>query len=137
MSSKTRIDSKLPTLILAVALAFPIGCASSGSESGSSTAASTGSTKPPKGVAPPADHRMAKVQMAMTSNQVLEIMGTPTRQHNYLSGKAFQPFNFGNDSGSRLEYQYKGEGRVIFAVPRWGGEMTVVRVDYDPNEDGM
>ena len=46
------------------------------------------------------------------------------------------PYNFGDDSGNRVEYKYKGQGRVVFAVPKWGGNMKVVRVDYDPAEDG-
>jgi len=91
---------------------------------------------PVKGAAAPAGHRMAKVQMNMPPEQVQEIMGSPTGQSSYPTGKSFNPYNFGNDSGNRVEYKYKGEGRVIFATPKWGGNMKVVRVDYDPTEDG-
>ena len=63
-------------------------------------------------------------------------MGAPSGQASYPSAKTFNPYNFGNDSGNRVEYKYRGQGRVVFAVPKWGGNMKVVRVDYDPTEDG-
>ncbi len=91
---------------------------------------------PVKGAAAPAGHRMAKVQMNMSPQQVQEIMGAPTGEASYPSAKTFMPYNFGNDTGNRHEYKYKGDGRVVFAVPRYGGNMKVVRVDYDPTEDG-
>jgi hypothetical protein len=92
---------------------------------------------PPKGVAPPAGHRMAKVKLGMTTNEVEQVMGSPTNSKSYITGKAFNPFTaYGNDSGQRMEYAYKGEGRVVFAIPRWGGGLKVERIDYDPTEDG-
>jgi hypothetical protein len=72
----------------------------------------------------------------MSPEQVQEVMGSPSGQASYPSAKTFNPYNFGNDSGNRVEYKYKGQGRVVFAVPKWGGNMKVVRVDYDPTEDG-
>jgi YD repeat-containing protein len=94
--------------------------------------------EPPKGVAPPAGSKMAKLANNMSPQQVQEIMGAPSGQTRYPTGKsfAFAPFQYSNDSGWRMEYKYKGEGRVIFAEPRWGGNAKVVRVDYDPAEDG-
>ena len=92
---------------------------------------------PAKGVAPPAGHRMAKVKLGMSTNEVEDIMGSPTNSKSYITGKAFNPFTaYGNDSGQRVEYAYKGEGRVIFAIPRWGGGLKAERIDYDPTEDG-
>ncbi len=136
----TRLDRNFwltGALVVALAVgAAGLGCASGGSSGGEQTAAEPAKAAPPKGVAPPADHRLAKVQMNMSPQQVQEIMGMPSGQANYPTAKAFMPYNYGNDSGSRVEYKYTGEGRVVFAVPRWGGNMKVVRVDYDPNEDG-
>ena len=40
------------------------------------------------------------------------------------------------DSILGLGLGYVPQGRVVFAVPKWGGNMKVVRVDYDPAEDG-
>jgi hypothetical protein len=139
MRSKSMFAMGFAVVTLSLAALFLGACASGGSSSG--TQASSGSsepakTAPPKGVAPPAGSKMAKLQLKMTPEQVTEIMGSPTGQKSYMTGKAFNPFNYGNDSGSRMEYAYKGEGRVVFAVPRWGGSMKVVRIDYDPAEDG-
>ncbi len=140
MRSKSVFAMGFAVVTLSLAALFLGACASGGSSSG--TQASSGSsepakTAPPKGVAPPAGSKMAKLQLKMTPEQVTEIMGAPTGQKNYITGKAFNPFTaYGNDSGSRMEYAYKGEGRVVFAVPRWGGSMKVVRIDYDPAEDG-
>ena len=118
------------------------GCKSSG---GSSTAeekpapakaAPTKAEKPVEGKPAPAGSKLSKVMNDMSPEPVQEIMGSPSGQAQYPTGKSFNPYNFGNDSGHRVEYKYKGQGRVIFAVPKWGGNMKVVRVDYDPTEDG-
>jgi hypothetical protein len=129
----------LVVALLLGSLAALSGCRSGGAASGeaqTSAAEEPAAAAPAKGVAPPADHRMAKVAAGMPVAQVEEIMGAPTSQKSYITGKAFVPFNYGNDSGSRVEYAYQGEGRIIFAVPRWGGSLKVVRIDYDPTEDG-
>jgi hypothetical protein len=90
----------------------------------------------PKGATAPASSKLSKVTNNMSPEQVQEIMGAPSGQASYPSAKTFNPYNFGGDSGNRVEYKYKGQGRVVFSVPRYGGNMKVVRVDYDPNEDG-
>ena len=90
----------------------------------------------PKGAAAPASSKLSKVTNNMSPEQVHEVMGAPSGQASYPSAKTFNPYNFGNDSGNRVEYKYKGQGRVVFAVPKYGGNMKVVRVDYDPAEDG-
>jgi len=143
-TGSTRLMNRFVT-ILAVALllgALPLigGCRSGGGGGGDAQAGAPSEAPaeaaPVKGAAAPADHRMAKVTIGMPVADVEKIMGAPTNQKSYITGKAFIPFNYGNDSGSRVEYAYKGEGRVIFAVPRWGGGLKVERIDYDPNEDG-
>jgi len=50
--------------------------------------------------------------------------------------KNFIPYYYGADSGTRIEWGYAGKGRVVFTVNRYTSEQSVVRVDYDPNEDG-
>jgi hypothetical protein len=117
-----------------------VGCKSN--DSGSSKpaaekpAAAPAKSAPAKGAAAPAGSKLAKVTNDMSPEQVQEVMGSPNGQASYPSAKTFNPYNFGNDSGNRVEYKYKGQGRVVFAVPKWGGNMKVVRVDYDPTEDG-
>ena len=117
-----------------------LGCSSDGGSQQSAPAekpaAAPAKAAPPKGAAAPASSPLSKVTESMSPEQVQEIMGSPSGQASYPSAKTFNPYNFGNDSGNRVEYKYKGQGRVIFAVPKWGGNMKVVRVDYDPSEDG-
>lgn len=117
-----------------------LACASDGGDTASQEPAPASSqpakAAPSKGVAPPAGHPLAKVQLNMQPHEVQAVMGAPTNTKSYVSGKAFIPWNFGADSGSRVEYAYKDQGRVVFAVNRWSGQQKVVRVDYDPNEDG-
>jgi glucose/arabinose dehydrogenase len=88
-------------------------------------------------VAPPAGSPLAKVQKGMRMGQVAEILGQPTDQNQYITGKAFIPFYYGGDV-TRLEWHYKGLGRVVFtgggAFGQGGGE--VEWVEYDPQESG-
>jgi len=139
MRSRNTFGTAVAVALLLGSLAT-FGCRSDGSSEAPAQArseAAPAKAAPAKGVAPPADHRMAQVKLGMTSGQVDEIMGSPSNQKSYITGKAFNPFTaYGNDSGSRVEYAYAGEGRVVFAVPRWGGGLKVERIDYDPTEDG-
>jgi hypothetical protein len=94
---------------------------------------------PPDGPkAIPADSPLAKVKVGMTMQQVSEILGMPTNQVKYATGKAWIPYYFGDDT-SRLEWSYKGIGRVIFTGGNvfGGGGGAVQRVDYDPSETGV
>ena len=113
------------------------GCKSDDAQSAPAEkpAAAKASPAKPAGNAP-ASSPLSKVATNMSPEQVQEVMGSPSGQGSYPTGKTFNPYNFGNDSGNRVEYKYKGQGRVVFAVPKWGGAMKVVNVVYDPSEDG-
>jgi len=91
--------------------------------------------KPPKGVPPPANSKLAKVHEGMTPEKVRDVMGSPTSEQSYMTGKAFIPFYYGPDTG-RTDWKYKGVGRVVFSRNRWSGDMKVIRIDYDPSEKG-
>jgi len=117
-----------------------VGCASGGggSSEGSSAAksGSAAATKPPKGVAPPAGSKLAKVSVGMKPEQVKEILGDPATQITYNTGKMWIPFYFGPTL--QTDWKYKGQGRVVFVNNRWSGQIqTVTRIDYDPAEDGQ
>jgi len=118
-----------------------VACASGGGSTSSegSRAASSGSAsaaKPPKGVAPPASSKLAKVAIGMKPDQVKEILGEPSRQTTYMTGKMWIPFYFGPTH--QTDWKYKGEGRVVFVNNRWSGQIqNVTRIDYDPAEDGQ
>jgi len=83
----------------------------------------------------PAESSLALVKNDMSPDQVVGIMGSPTGQTSYPTAKTYNPF--GNDSGNRVVYMYEGRGRVLFAVPKNGGDLRVLRVDVDPAEDGQ
>jgi hypothetical protein len=91
---------------------------------------------PPKGVPAPEGSKLAKVEKKMTQEQVREIMGPPDNEKSYVTGQAFNPFNYGGNSGANVEWSYKGVGRVIFTVHRWTHQLGVTRIDYDPTETG-
>jgi hypothetical protein len=85
---------------------------------------------------PPAKSKLAKVQVGMSPREVENILGPPTDESAYVTGKAFIPFYYGKDRWRRA-YFYKGVGRVVFAGS--GGfsqNAHVERVEYDPNEPG-
>lgn len=108
---------------------FAAGCASR-----SPQPAATAAVRQPV----PPDSPLARVQIGMTPQQVTEVLGTPTNQVSYESGKRWIPFYYGSDV-RRTEWSYKGLGRVVFTGGnQWGaGAGQVERVDYDPSETGV
>lgn len=58
--------------------------------------------------------KFTRVQIGMSAKQVMDIVGPPTDQGAYITGKAWIPFYFGSDR-YRYELAYKGQGRLIFA----------------------
>ena len=58
--------------------------------------------------------RFGQLQIGMPMRQVTDLVGSPTDQGAYVTGKAFIPFYYGGDR-YRHELVYKGQGRLIFA----------------------
>jgi outer membrane protein assembly factor BamE (lipoprotein component of BamABCDE complex) len=118
--------------LAALVLAGAAGCSSRSAEQPAPADAAVAS------VPPPADSKLAQVKVGMTKKQVTDILGPPTDETSYQSGKAWIPFYYGNDV-RRTSYFYKGVGRVVFADGNafGGGSPEVVRVDYDPSESGV
>lgn len=87
---------------------------------------------------PPAGTAMAKVTKGMPSEQVQEALGSPTSTNSYPTGKGWIPFYgwWGGDS-YRTEFIYKGKGRVVFNQKPFSSRLKVIRVVYDPSEDGF
>jgi len=110
-----------------------IGCHSTqkfkNTESGtpSANAESSGETQTVKGIngwegwisgTPAPDSKFTKLEIGMGMKQVIDMIGKPTDQGSYVTGKAWIPFYFGSDR-YRSEMLYKGQGRLIFS----GGSM--------------
>jgi hypothetical protein len=116
------------------------GCAKSGGSAAAAEPAQqeAAPAKPAaaKGVAPPANSKLAKVQKDMSPEQVRAIMGAPNNEKSYVTGKAFIPYYYGADAGTNTEWSYKGVGRVVFGVNKYTRNTRVIRIDYDPSETG-
>jgi outer membrane protein assembly factor BamE (lipoprotein component of BamABCDE complex) len=131
---------RIARLALGIGVALSLAaCASTGgngsSASEGSSAKST-STKAPRGVAPPKSSPLARVSLGMTPDEVRQKIGSPTSEQSYVTGKAWIPFYYGPDT-ARTDWKYKGQGRVVFSRNQYSGSVKVIRIDYDPSEDGQ
>ena len=63
---------------------------------------------------PAANSKFTRLKIGMPQQQVIDLIGQPTDQGAYVTGKAFIPFYFGSDK-TRWEMVYKGQGRLIFS----------------------
>jgi hypothetical protein len=115
-------------------VALAAGCSSKNG----GAATPEGAAQPAVAQPPPPDSPLAKIQIGMTAQEVSNILGMPTNQVSYATGKAWIPFYYGDDA-RRTEWSYKGLGRVVFAGGNvfGGGGGRVNRVDYDPSETGI
>jgi hypothetical protein len=68
---------------------------------------------------PAPNSAFTRLQIGMSIRESTDIVGPPTDQGAYITGKAFIPFYFGSDR-HRYELVYKGEGRLIFAGGSFG-----------------
>lgn len=85
----------------------------------------------------PPESPFAKIKKGMSMGEVASILGQPTEQETYITGKAFAPFYFGGDT-SITKCHYKGLGRIKYARrSAFGGALRVVDVEYDPDEPGF
>lgn len=80
-----------------------------------------------------------KLKIGMKMKQVTGLIGQPSDQGAYITGKAFIPFYFGDDR-HRYELVYKGAGRLIFAGEGgWGwswGDGTLIWIIHNAHESG-
>jgi outer membrane protein assembly factor BamE (lipoprotein component of BamABCDE complex) len=86
---------------------------------------------------PPRHSRFSKLRIGMSAKEVTDLIGEPTDQKTYMTGKVWIPFYFGSDR-VRMEYRYKGQGVLTFVGG--GGvassHFTLYRVIYNPKEEG-
>jgi len=86
--------------------------------------------------APPPSSPLAKIHSGMGQREVQDLIGPPTDQKFYITGKAWIPWYFGPDA-HRVAYYYRGMGRVVFSGgSAFGAVGKVIRVEYDPSESG-
>ena len=87
--------------------------------------------------ATPATVDFSKIQVGMSQQQVNDLLGPPTAQTQRMTGKQWQPFNYGAKDLQRMMYLYKGVGRIEFSLKSaYEGVFRVVAVTPDANETG-
>ncbi|WP_256354155.1 hypothetical protein [Variovorax sp. dw_308] len=81
--------------------------------------------------------KFTRLQIGMPTRQVTDLIGPPTDQGVYVTGKAFIPFYFGSDR-HRYEMTYKGQGRLVFAGGGMGDYSSgnLIWIIHNPNEAG-
>ena len=86
---------------------------------------------------PAATSKFTKLQIGMPMKQVTDLIGQPTDQGAYITGKAFIPFYFGSDR-NRFEMVYKGQGRLVFAGGSIGDMSSgnLIWIIHNANESG-
>lgn len=126
----------LGALLLAAIVGLS-GCATSKKEAPSAKAASHSTDQESRIVGDiPAGSPWAKLTLGMSKGMVHEIIGQPTDEMTYSTGKMWIPWYFGKDM-TRLEEQYKGQGRITYTGAGVGGtNFKAYRIVYDPTEDG-
>jgi hypothetical protein len=81
--------------------------------------------------------RFTKLTIGMGMKQVTDLIGPPTDQGSYITGKAFIPFFFGSDR-YRHEMAYKGQGRLVFAGGSAGDYSSghLIEITHNAAESG-
>jgi hypothetical protein len=77
------------------------------------------------------------IKVGMSQQEVTDLLGPPTNQSQRMTGKQWQPFNFGARDLQRMMFLYKGVGRVEFSLKSaYEGVFRVITVTPNPNESG-
>lgn len=80
--------------------------------------------------------KFSKLQIGMPMKQVTDLIGEPNDISAGVTGKAFIPFYFGNDS-TRMKTFYRGEGYLIFNPQSWAGSSyRLIGIHVDPKDTG-
>ncbi|MBL8749929.1 MAG: hypothetical protein JNK78_12265 [Planctomycetes bacterium] len=85
----------------------------------------------------PPDSPLMKVELGMSESQVTEILGPQSSTDTHVTGKAYNPFNYGGRDTMRIVYYWKGIGRVEFSAGSWGQRNGAILCIHDPNEPGQ
>jgi hypothetical protein len=121
---------KIKSFVLMASLAVLAGHAPASFSTGTDAASSTTEA------APAAGSKFSKVRVGMYSKEVMDLIGPPTDQKAYQTGKAWIPFHFGGDN-YRVEYLYKGEGSLTFSGGGIGNSsMKLIKITPNTSESG-
>lgn len=86
---------------------------------------------------PASNSKFSSLRIGAPVSQVFVDLGAPDSQFFSITPKALIPVNFGSDK-YRLEYLYKGVGRLTFSSAQGQGftEMHLIQIVHDPLETG-
>ena len=84
---------------------------------------------------PVTEGKLSQISEGMSNGDVVSILGSPTSEQSYTTGKQWIPYYYGSDT-SRVDYKYAGLGVVTFSRNRYSGNLKVVSVVSDLSEDG-
>lgn len=89
---------------------------------------------------PPPDHPFGKLKIGMTYDEAIAIVGKPSSESSWCTGKQHIPFYFGNDKG-RAQAIFKGVGKLEFnasvtllpfRICKGSTPLDLVYVEYSP-----
>ncbi|MFZ2267758.1 MAG: hypothetical protein WAV95_09285 [Azonexus sp.] len=93
---------------------------------------------------PPADSPFGKLKIGMKYDEVIAIVGKPTSESSWCTGKQNIPFYFGDDRG-RAEAHFKGQGKLDFnatvsmypfRICKGNAPLDLVYIEYNPETTG-
>ena len=93
---------------------------------------------------PPADQPFGKLKIGMSYDEVIAIVGKPSSESSWCTGKQHIPFYFGNDKG-RAQAIFKGMGKLEFnasvtllpfRICKGSTPLDLVYVEYNPDTAG-
>ena len=79
---------------------------------------------------------LAQLRIGMSLREVKTLVGEPSDEHHYATGKVAIPFYFGNDA-AEIVLHYRGIGRVVLALGVINQNPAVIRVEEDRGESGF
>jgi len=107
-------------------------------------AAAEGTTEPVIVGNPPADHPFGKLKIGMKYDEVIAIVGKPTSESSWCTGKQNIPFYFGDDRG-HAEAWFKGMGKLDFnasvsmypfRICKGSTPLDLTYIEYNPEATG-
>jgi hypothetical protein len=86
---------------------------------------------------PGAGSKFSRLQIGMSANQVISMVGPEDYQRTFPTGKAFIPFYRGSGRFETL-FSFKGQGRLYFASDggywRSGAPAALIGIEHDSSE---
>jgi hypothetical protein len=119
--------------------AAPAGKGKKGAKPAATPVAAAAAAPAPAPAAAPAPKKVdfSIIKNGMSQAEVDGLIGPPTAQTQHMTGKQWQPFNFGAKDLQRLYYLYKGVGRIEFSMKSgYEGVFRVIKITPDTAETG-